>query len=242
MLRSIYYDQIICIFRKMRICIFMHNYIYFIKPFNRGQILQSGRGVNSILITILRFDHLPEKIELFPFSLTASFSACREIHLRKVIFRLNLVKLGSEILNLFLAEKWSFVYSLFCYNTLRKKLFDVRLGNCSTTSIIRYIIYILIFCRFTGFTKITSRWKVRFRTFFKMIYKKCFISWCWSQTLSIILGGFTALLYSSGSNKRLIYIILSFSGLGGLRASSLEAPGLHDTNLKHTQDRRVVCK
>ena len=102
----------------------LHNYIYFIKPFNRGQILQSGRGVNSILITILRFDHLPEKIELFPFSLTASFSACREIHLRKVIFRLNLVKLGSEILNLFLAEKWSFVYSLFCYNTLRNKLFD----------------------------------------------------------------------------------------------------------------------
>ena len=28
--------------------------------------------------------------------------------------------------------------------------------------------------------------------------------------------------------------MLSFSGLGGLRASSLEASGLHDTNLKHS--------
>ena len=31
--------------------------------------------------------------------------------------------------------------------------------------------------------------------------------------------------------QRLIYNIWSFSGLGGLRASSLEAPGLNDTDL-----------
>ena len=30
------------------------------KFFKQGKILQSGRGVNSILITILRFNHLPE--------------------------------------------------------------------------------------------------------------------------------------------------------------------------------------
>ena len=32
----------------------------FLKPPKKGTILQSERGVNSILITILRFDHLPE--------------------------------------------------------------------------------------------------------------------------------------------------------------------------------------
>ena len=81
--------------------------------------------------------------------------------------------------------------------------------------------------------------KVRLRqTFFKMKYKECFVSQCWSHTLSIILGGFTA-LQTSGllKNKqqlyyqRLIQNIQSFSSLGGLRASSLEAPGLHYTNL-----------
>ena len=54
---------------------------------------------------------------------------------------------------------------------LRRKLFDVRLGNCSTPKI-------LIFCRFTGF----NRWKVRLDTLFfqNEVQKLCFISWCWS--------------------------------------------------------------
>ena len=75
----------------------------------------------------------------------------------------------------------------------------------------------------------------------------CFISWYRSQTLSIIIGGFTALqtseLFKNQQNQICPYNYnnikkdlftkcwASRSGLGGLRASSLEAPGLHDTNL-----------
>ena len=63
----------------------------------------------------------------------------------------------------------------------------------------------------------------------KMKYEKCFISWRWSQTLSIFLGGLTTLqtseLLKNQQNKMcpynynnitkdyLIYNILSFSGL-----------------------------
>ena len=57
---------------------------------------------------------------------------------------------------------------------IRKKVF--RFGDCSTP------IKVPRFCRLTGFTKMEL-----------MKYKECFISWCWSHTLSIIVGGFTAL-------------------------------------------------
>ena len=79
----------------------------------------------------------------------------------------NFVKLVSKILYLFLAEKWSFVVLfVVCCNfvrfwltffliealielrkmLLRKKLYHVRFGNCSTPKVPR-------FCRFTKFTK-----------------------------------------------------------------------------------------
>ena len=69
------------------------------------------------------------------------------------------------------------------------------LGNCSDPRV-------LIFCRFIGFTKmqltqLLDGRSVLDKLFFKMKYEKCFqfliLSWCWSQNLLIILGGFTAL-------------------------------------------------
>ena len=79
---------------------------------------------------------------------------------------INLIILGSEILYLFLAEKLSFV-CLFCYNTLsdfgllkkieafhraekddcKEKIIRSLAGNCSSSP------KVLIFCRFTGLTK-----------------------------------------------------------------------------------------
>ena len=41
-------------------------------------------------------------------------------------------------------------------------------------------------------TQLLDRRSVLDKLFFKMMYKECFISWCWSITPSIILGGFTA--------------------------------------------------
>ena len=38
------------------LCCFLKN------PLKKGKILQSGRGENHILVTILRFDNLPEEI------------------------------------------------------------------------------------------------------------------------------------------------------------------------------------
>ena len=68
--------------------------------------------------------------------------------------------------------------------------------NCSNPKVCTHILQIYwIYKDAIDLIYITSRWKVRFRqTFlFKMKYKKCFISWCWSHTLAIILGGLTAL-------------------------------------------------
>ena len=82
----------------------------------------------------------------------ASFSARQEDHFQKFLSKTDFpLKLGSEILYLFLAEKWSFVYFFFFVATLsdfgflfkivlielrkmliRNKLFDVQFGNCST--------------------------------------------------------------------------------------------------------------
>ena len=69
----------------------------------------------------------------------------------------------------------------------RKKLFDVRLGNCSTPKI-------FIFCRFTGFTKLDTIDLTFKQTFFSkwrtnlVLYKLVLVTYP-----SIILGGFTAL-------------------------------------------------
>ena len=83
------------------------------------------------------------------------------------------------------------------------------------------------------------------KLFFKMKFHGCFISWYWSHTLSIISEGFSA-LQTSGlfkkqkkSNVSLTTILLPKVNLEhlellrpwGLRVSSLEAPGLDDSNL-----------
>ena len=130
-------------------------------------MLQSERGVNSILITILCFLLSSWKDRTVCF--TVSFSARREDHFQKKWSKADLpfrfCKIGSEILYLFLAEKLSFVCfvllqlcSILAYfkknevlielknMLLRKKLFDVQLGNCFTPRV-------LIFCRFIGFSK-----------------------------------------------------------------------------------------
>ena len=61
----------------------LRDYI-FLNPFKKGKILQSGKGVNSILITILRF--WPSSWRNISFSLMASFSALnREDHFQKKI-------------------------------------------------------------------------------------------------------------------------------------------------------------
>ena len=75
----------------------------------------------------------------------------------------------------------------------------MQFGNCSTTKVPR-------FCRFTGFTKmqltlLLDGRSVLDKLFFKMKFKECFISWCWSHTLLIIFVGFTA-LQTSGLFKK----------------------------------------
>ena len=64
---------------------------------------------------------------------------------------------------------------------------------------------------------------------FKLKYKKCFISWCWSQTLSIILGGFTLLNLSKTNKIKFVPVILHTTlplhlNKRLIRARSLEAP------------------
>ena len=82
---------------------------------------------------------------------------------------------------------------------LRKKLFDSQLGNYSTPIYIGHSysadLLDLQRCNCIDLTSWTSKLKVRFKQtfFFKMMYKECLISWFWSHTLSIILGGFIAL-------------------------------------------------
>ena len=84
------------------------------------------------------------------------------------------------------------------------------------------------FCRFTGVKKdaidLTSRWKVRFRHIFSTqneVLKKCFISWCWSHTLLIILVGFTPLqtsgLFICPDNNSLILPKINLKHLELLR-------------------------
>ena len=91
-------------------------------------MLQSERGVSSVLTSILSYwkDRT--------FCLTASLSARREDHFQKnfvqngqsflkfpsevfLKFPSDFVKLGSEILYLFLAEKWSFILFVAICNT-----------------------------------------------------------------------------------------------------------------------------
>ena len=99
----------------------------------------------------------------------ASFLARREDHFQnemspKQTFPSDFVKLGSKILYLFLAEKMVVCCLLVCLSDfsllffkiealielrkmlIKKKLFDVRFGNCSTSKVPG-------FCRFTGFAK-----------------------------------------------------------------------------------------
>ena len=64
-----------------------------------------------------------------------------------------------------------------------------------------------------------------------MKYKECFIG---SHALSIILKGFT-IEFVPITTIILPKMNLEHLELGGLRASSLEAPGLHDTKTWHTQ-------
>ena len=94
----------------------------------------------------------------------------------KRTFPSNFVKLVSKILDLFLAEKWSFVvcFVLLFVATLsdfgllfflieafvelrkmlsRKKVYHARFGNCSTPKVPR-------FCRFTKFTKMQLTFKL----------------------------------------------------------------------------------
>ena len=131
----------------------------------KENILQSGeweRGKFD-LITILHFDRLPEKIELFAWWHLCGLS--RGSFSKKFVPS-DIVKLGAEILNLFLAEKTLVCFVLFVllqyfvwfwltFDThraekdafkekiiLRKKLFDARLGNCSTPSLIAHILQI----------------------------------------------------------------------------------------------------
>ena len=78
-------------------------------------MLQSGRGINSIQSPFCDFDHLAEEIGFLLDGIL--FGLSRESFSKKNCpkrtFRSDLVKLGSKILYLFLAEKWSFV----CCNT-----------------------------------------------------------------------------------------------------------------------------
>ena len=98
--------------------------------------------------------------------LSGSSRGSFSIFLSKTDLPSDFVELGSEILYLFLQKKWSFVVCLFvCFvlcnfvrvwltffeievlielrkMLLRKKLFDVRFGNCLTPKVPR-------FCRFT---------------------------------------------------------------------------------------------
>ena len=146
-----------------------------------------------------------------------SASARREDHFQKNVSKTNLpfrfCKIGlrnTYLLYLFLAEKMVvccfvcfvlFVATLSDFGLLfliealielrkmllRKDLFNVRVRN-----------KVPIFCRFTGFAKMQLTLLLDGRSVldklsFKMKYKECFISWRWSHTLSIILGGFTAL-------------------------------------------------
>ena len=120
-------------------------------------------GVNSILTIILRF--WPTSWKNRTFCLVASFLACREDHFQqkscpKRTFPSDVVKLGSEIVYLFLAEKMVVCCCccLFCLlqlcpilayffiliealielrkMLLRKELFDVQFGNCSTPKVL----------------------------------------------------------------------------------------------------------
>ena len=74
----------------------------------------------------------------------------------------------------------------------KEKLFDVRLGNCSTFKLGTQILQ--IYWIYKDAIDLTY-------FFFKINFKECFISWCWSHTIPIILGGITA-LQTSGLFKK----------------------------------------
>ena len=135
---------------------------------------ESERGVNSILITIFRFDQLPEKSKDRTFCLVASFSARRD---SRGSFSNKIVQNGLRSPSDFVKFNWAqntyFIFGrkmvvcfvLFCFVAtllqlcpilayfelrkmlLRKKVFDLQLRN--------YLSQMApIFCRFTGFTRI----------------------------------------------------------------------------------------
>ena len=94
-------------------------FLLFFKTFcKRGKLfsLREGSGVNSILVTILRFYHHPEKKELLAW--LHRFRLVRRIIFKKKCpkrtFRSDFVKSGSKIPKyVFLAEKWSLIVCLF---------------------------------------------------------------------------------------------------------------------------------
>ena len=106
----------------------------FLKPFLRGNILQSGeweRGVNSRFFTILRF--WPTSWKYRTFCLMASFLARQRIIFKKNcpkrIFPSDFVKLGSEVGNtLFIFGRKMVVF--VCCNTLSD--FGLLFKNLST--------------------------------------------------------------------------------------------------------------
>ena len=76
---------------------------HYFKLFKKGKILQSERGVNSTLITILRFWKSSWKDSIF-------FGSFSKKICSKRTFPSDFIKFGSEILYLFLAEKWSYFF------------------------------------------------------------------------------------------------------------------------------------
>ena len=131
--------------------------VHFLKPFLREKFCslesETKTGVNSILITILRFDQLPKKIELF-----AWWYLFRLVK-RIIFFKLSKTdlpfrfckKVAQKYFIYFWQKKWTYVCfvllqicPILAYffliealielskMLLRKKLFDLRFGNCST--------------------------------------------------------------------------------------------------------------
>ena len=101
---------------------------------------------------------------------------------------------------------------------IRKKLFDVRFGNCSTPKVPR-------FCRFTKMqlTLLLDGRSVLDKFFFKMKFKECFISWCWSHTLLIIFLGFTAFkLQVQSKNKKIKFVPITIIMLPKINLEHLE--------------------
>ena len=159
----------------------MQNSAFLKNPLKRV-ILQSGRGVNQILIIILRFLSFSWLYEEIGSSKQSFSKKCP-----KQTLRLDFVKLGLKILYFFGRKKcdWysvAYLHLILTYffnwsnssswKRCGKKLFNVRLGNCLTPSVLHIM---QIYWIHKDAIDLISRRKVRFRqTFFQNEVKKCF--------------------------------------------------------------------